>query len=100
MKRIKYICVVAVFIVTQLAAYASAGELSPELSMRLQATHTEDYFSVIIRMADRADLKAAVRGIVGRSKALRSRNVIKKLRSKAQETQGDVLTFLKKQVAL
>jgi len=95
-------CLNAILIITfiQISPYVYAGELSIGLSERLQYVQEEEYISAIIRMTDQADLKVATKGIVGRNKALRSRNVIRKLQSTAKERQEDLITLLEKEKSL
>lgn len=70
------------------------------MSDRLQYAHHKDYLSVIIRMSDQADLRASTLSITGRNKALRSRQVIKALRTTAIVGQEDLITFLEKENSL
>jgi len=93
---IKHISTIFVIVFIQMVSHVYAGELSPSLLERLQYAHKEEYLSVIVRMVDQADLKVATKGIVGRNKALRSRNVIRKLQSTAEGRQVGLITLLEK----
>ena len=100
MRLIKYLSVISIIVFIQIVPYLYAGELSIELSERLHYAHNEEFISAIVRMVDQADLKMATEGIVGRNKALRSRNVISKLQSKANARQEDLIAFLEKEKSL
>ena len=100
MKIIKCLNAILIIALVQISPCVYAGELSIELSERLQYAHNEEYISAIVRMADQADLKIATKGIVGRNKALRSRNVIRKLQSTAKARQEDLIAFLEKEKSL
>ncbi|MBW1855044.1 MAG: S8 family serine peptidase, partial [Deltaproteobacteria bacterium] len=98
--KIKSLVTILVIILIQITSYAYAGELSLGLSERLPYANPKEYLSVIVRMADQADLNTATQGIMGRSKALRSRNVIRSLQATATERQQDLITFLEKEKSL
>ena len=76
MKKIKFKATIFNIILILITSPAHAGELSSELLERLHNAHHKEQLSVIIRMADQADLKASTQRIIGRNKALCSRNVI------------------------
>jgi subtilisin family serine protease len=100
MMKIKSLVTILVIILIQIASHAYAGELSPGLSERLQYVNHKEYLPVIVRMADQADLNTATQDIMGRNKALRSRNVIRSLQATATEKQQDLITFLNKEKVL
>ena len=97
MKKTKLIRTIFAAIVIQTSSHVYAGELSPGLSERLQLIQHKEHISVIVRMADQADLNVAIKGIMGRNKAIRSRNVIRALQSTAAIRQKDIIAFLKKE---
>jgi subtilisin family serine protease len=100
MKKTKLICLVFTTILIQTTFHVSAGELSPGLLERLQSIEQNDYTSVILRMSKQTNLKTATKGIIGKNKALRSKNVIKALQTTATESQKDLIAFLEKEKAL
>ncbi|MCK5010649.1 MAG: S8 family serine peptidase [Deltaproteobacteria bacterium] len=95
MKKIKFTSVT--FTIILISFHAHAGELSSGLLERLHNAHHKEQLSVIIRMADQADLKASTQRIIGRNKALRSRNVIRTLKTTATGRQEDLISFLEKE---
>lgn len=76
------------------------GKLSDELSERLRFTKHNEYISVIVRMSEQTDLKVSTKGILGRNKAFRLKNVIKVLQANAATGQKDVIAFLEKEKAI
>ena len=98
--KIKSLVTILVIILIQITSYAYAGELSLGLSERLPYANPKEHLSVIVRMADQADLNTATQGIMGRNKALRSRNVIRSLQATATKRQQDLISFLEKENSL
>ena len=69
MRTIKCLIVVSsILAFLQVTPNVYAGEISIELSERLQYAQNEEYISAIIRMANQADLNSATKGIVGGTK--------------------------------
>lgn len=97
MKQTKLIVTLLAILLVHTAPPVSAGELSPELSEKIQHTNHKAFLSVIIRMADQVDLRASTLDITGRKKVLRSRQVIKVLKATALISQEDLITFLEKE---
>ncbi len=95
MKKITFTS--ATFTIILISFHAHAGELSSGLLERLHNAHYKEQLSVIVRMADQADLKASTQRIIGRNKALRSRNVIRALKTTATGRQEDLISFLEKE---
>ena len=95
MKKIKLASVT--FTIILIAFHAHAGELSSGLLEKLHNAHYKEQLSVIIRMADQADLKAPTQRIIGRNKALRSMNVIRALKTTATGRQKNLISFLEKE---
>ena len=100
MKKIKSIGTIFAIILIYIAPHAYAGGFSIELSERLYYANHSEYLSVIVRMVEQSDLRAATLGIVRRNKALRSKNVIKALKAAAISTQEDLIKFLEKEKSL
>ena len=100
MKKSKLLYIISAIFLIFIKSPVYAGDLSPVLSERLKSIQHKEYISVIVRMADQVDLKAATQGIMGKNKALRSRNVIRSLQVTATERQEDLITFLEKEKAL
>lgn len=97
MKKIKSFFTTFAIILTFIASHAYTGELSTGLSERLQQVNHKGYLSVIVRMADQADLRALTLDISGRNKALRSRCVIRALKTTAISRQKGLIKFLEKE---
>ena len=100
MMKIKFLVTILVIILIHITSHAYAGELSLGLSERLPYANPKEYLSVIVCMADQADLNTATQGIMGRNKALRSRNVIRSLQATATKRQQDLISFLEKENSL
>ena len=100
MKHLKHISAALVIIIMQIASPVTAEKISLSLSESLQYAHGGEYISAIIHMADQTDLKVATKGIFGRSKASRSRNVIRKLRSTAKAGQENLIALLEREKSL
>ncbi len=98
--KIESLVTILFIILIHITSPAYAGELSPGLSERLQYVNHKEYLPVIVRMVDQADLRDSTQDIMGRSKALRSRNVIRSLQATATKRQQDLITFLEKEKSL
>jgi len=96
MKAISTISAIYLILIT---SHVFGENLSPELSARLQYVSHKEHISVIVHMADQADLNAATQSIIERKKALQSRNVIRALQTTSTKTQKDLIAFLEKEKA-
>ncbi len=99
MKKIKFTGVFFNIILILITSYAYAGELSSGLSERLQNANHNDSLSVIVRMADQADLKTSIQDITRKNRALQSRKVIRALKATAINKQKNLISFLEKEKA-
>ncbi|MFQ6104523.1 MAG: S8 family serine peptidase [Candidatus Glassbacteria bacterium] len=78
------------------AAGASAGYITPDLDAQLSKLSDDDFISTIVMLPDQVDIEALSEELNGlhATRAYRHEMVIRALRQKAEDTQGDLISHL------
>jgi len=89
-------CLIILFLTVGLVTSSSiAATIDSDLQQKIRSLGPEDRVSVLIMLSDKADIGPGI----GRDKARHRESVIRKLREKADLTQGSIIAYLEAQGA-